>query len=585
MGSKTGYRRSRRIAFVADELLGYAGNGLGTATTFVSLALARKGHSVEVIFAGRTRSGSVNQEWQRLYDEAGVRIREVPHGEQRVEPGYFARARDVEGVLRADPPDIVVVQDLGAPAYTAIRLRRLGLAFEDTLFVVFCHGTRQWITDVSRKVRVLPGAHAITVLERASVELADAVVSPSAYLAGWMRGEGWQLPEQTFVIPYVTRSGATGQPPSTPAASANRIDRLAFFGRLEERKGVRPFAAALNALEPELLERLDVTFIGRTTPPWPVEAIKELLSVETRHALRGLTFETTLDQHEALDQLRRPGTLAVMPSFADNSPNTVYECLENRIPFVASNAAGIRELVAPDDRGRVLFEPTGEGIAETLRRALADGDAPRPVRAAFDDADSLRRWDDVLSLPAQPPPPAGATAGTVGPEWLLLQDDGDVPEPELVDTLVRAQQVSGADVVTCGLYVGGAVHLFPGEPGALGLLGNGYGTVALVRRSLLGPDATDARWPLLAKLSAAGARIVSVPIPLVSSAAPPASLDTHPAEALRVMKYFEEALPRDLRSLAELVTRTAAEPPTPASPRARGVAWRAARRLVRRWMR
>ena len=240
--------------------------------------------------------------------------------------------------------------------------------------------------------------------------------------------------------------------------------------------------------------------------------------------------------------------------------------------------------MAPDDRDRVLFEPTGEGIAETLRRTLADGDAP-PARAAFDDDDSLRRWEDVLSLPAQPLPPAGATAGTVGPEWLLLQDDADVPEPELVDTLVRAQQVSGADVVTCGLFVGQAVHLFPGEPGALGLLGNGYGTVALVRRSLLGPDATDARWPLLAKLSVRSARIVSVPIPLVSSAAPPASLDTHPTEALRVMEYFEEALPRDLRSLAELVTRTAAEPPGPAVPRARSAARRAVRRFVRRWLR
>jgi glycosyltransferase involved in cell wall biosynthesis len=583
MGSKSGYSRSRRIAFVADELLGYAGNGMGTSTTFVSLALARMGHSVEVIFAGPTRSGSVDPEWQRLYDEAGVRIREVPQGEQRVEPGYFSGTRDVEAVLRADPPDIVVVQDLGAPAYTAIRLRRLGLAFEDTLFVVFCHGTRQWITDVSRKVRVLPGAHAIAVLERASVELADAVVSPSAYLADWMRGEGWHLPEQTFVIPHVSRAGATGQPPPTPAASASRIDRLAFFGRLEERKGVRPFAAALNALEPELLERLDVSFIGRTTPPWPVEAIKELLSEPTRRTLRSLTFETTLDQHEALDQLRRPGTLAVMPSYEENSPNTVYECLENRIPFIASNAAGIRELVAPDDRDRVLFEPTGEGIAETLRRTLADGDAP-PARAAFDDADSLRRWEDVLSLPAQPLPPAGVTTGTVGPEWLLLQDDADVPEPDLVDTLVRAQQVSGADVVTCGLFVGGAIYLFPGEPGALGLLGNGYGTVALVRRSLLGPDATDARWPLLARLSAASAKIVSVPIPLVSSAAPPASLDTHPTEALRVMEHFEGALPRDLRSLAELVTRTAAEPSRPAA-RARSVARRAARRLVRRWLR
>src|SRR5918994_6773102 len=241
MGSEGRQRASRRVELVAEELLGYVRNGLGTTTTFVAVALARIGHAVEVLYLGPSPTGPIDPEWQRLYDEAGVRIREVPHGAERVEPPQFARARDVEVALRADPPEVVIVQDLVAPAHSALRLRRLGLAFERTSFVVICHGTRQWITDVSRKVRVLPGAHAVTVLERASVELADALVSPSAYLLDWMRGEGWHLPEQTFVIPHVTRAGATGQPPPVPApVDSNRVDRVAFFGRLEERKGIRP---------------------------------------------------------------------------------------------------------------------------------------------------------------------------------------------------------------------------------------------------------------------------------------------------------------------------------------------------------
>ena len=573
---------SRRVVFVADELLGYAGNGIGTTTTFVSLAVARMGHDVEILFAGRAPTGPVDPEWQRLYDEAGVRVREVPQGTQRVEPGHFARARDVEAALRVDPPDVVIVQDLGAPAYTALRLRRLGLAFERTSFVVFCHGTRQWITDVGQKVRVLPGALAVTVLERASVELADVVVSPSAYLVDWMRGEGWQLPPQTFVIPHVSRAGATGEPPPPPVqADVNRVDRVAFFGRLEERKGVRPFLAALNGLEPELLERFAVEFIGRPTPPWPVERVTELLADGTRRTLRRVSFETALDQHEALARLRRPGTLAVIPSFEENSPNTIYECLENQIPFIASNVAGIRELVAPDDRARVLFEPTANGIGDALRRAFADdGDALRPARAAFDDAESLRRWQDVLALPGHPPPPTAAVVEAVEPGWVLLQDEADVPEPALVETLVRAQQVSGADVVSCGLIVEGIVHLFPGEPGALGLLRNGYGTVALVRRSLLDADASDARWPLLAKLSVGGAKIVSVPIPLVKSTAPPSALETHPTEALRVLDHFERGLPHSLRFAAELVTRLAADTSRPSPARARGLARRTVRRLL-----
>ena len=584
----------RRIAFVADELLGYAGNGIGTTTTFVSLALARVGHSVEILFAGPAPAGPVDAVWQRLYDHAGVRVRVVPQGEQQVRPGHFARARDVEAVLRADPPDVVVVQDLGAPAYTALRLRRLGLAFEHTAFVVFCHGTRQWITDVSRKVRVLPGAHAVTVLERASVELADAVVSPSAYLVDWMRGEQWQLPEQTYVIPHLSRAGATGQPPPAPRPTqSERVERIAFFGRLEERKGVRPFLAALNALEQEFLEQLHVEFIGRPTPPWPIESVEGLLSDQARRALRGLTFETSLDQHEALDRLRRPGTLAVMPSYEENSPNTVYECLENRIPFIASDVAGIRELVASDDRGRVLFEPTADGIAEALRRALADGEALRPARAAFEDADSVRCWEEVLGLPVRPAPPSGhspsvevvvrsqAGAAPIDADWVLLLDDEDVPEPALVETLVRAQQVSGADAVSCGLQHEDIVHLFVGEPGALGLLSNAYGTVFLVRRSLLEVAGADAAWPSLAKLSVAGARIVSVPTPLVTSAASPAALDSHPTEALRVLNHFEGALPPSLQFLAEFVTRAAAEPFRSPPPRARGLPRRIARRLVR----
>ena len=400
--------RQRRVTFVADELLGYAGNGIGTTTAFVSLALARVGYDVEVLFAGRARAASGDAQWHRLYDEAGVRVRELPAGDQKVEPPHFARSVDVDAVLRANPPDVVIVQDLGAPAYTALRLRRLGLAFERTFFVVFCHGTRQWITDVSRKARVLPGAHAVSVLERASVELADAVVSPSAYLVDWMRGEGWQLPAQTFVIPHVSRAGATGEPPATATlSSTDGVERLAFFGRLEERKGVRPFAAALNALEPELLARIEVEFLGRPTPPWPVERVQACSPTRTRDALRGLTFETALDQHEALARLGRPGTLAVVPSFEENSPNTIYECLENRVPFIASDAAGIRELVAPDDRPPVLFDPSPTESRRRFAHALTNGDALRPARAAFDDAESLRRWEDVLALPAHPPPPSG----------------------------------------------------------------------------------------------------------------------------------------------------------------------------------
>jgi hypothetical protein len=292
-----------------------------------------------------------------------------------------------------------------------------------------------------------------------------------------------------------------------------------------------------------------------------------------------VAFETGLDQNEALERLRCSGTLAVIPSFEENSPNVIYECLENAIPFIASDVAGIRELVAADDRERVLFEPTADGIAAALRRALANGGALRPARAAFEDEESLRRWEHVLALPAHPPPPTGG--GALEPGWVVLRDDDDMEAPELVETLVRAQQTSGADVVTCGLSVNGTTHLFPGEPGALGLLTNGYGTVALARSELVEGREREDRWPLLAQLSLEGAKIVSIPVPLATSTTAPATLQTQPAQALRVLASFERALPENLRFLAELVTRTAAAEPVASQAPRRSFVRRALGRLAR----
>jgi glycosyltransferase involved in cell wall biosynthesis len=532
---------SKRITLVADQALGYyKTGGLGTATTYLALALGHMGHDVEILYFGEQPDEPVAAEWIRLYEEAGVRINPVAPHEAPVEPAYFARMRAIELALREREPEVAIVQDLGAPGYVALRLRTLGLAFERTLFVVYTHGSRQWIANMARKVRVLPGALAVSRLEQACVELADVVVSPSAYMVDWMRGEGWRLPDETHVIPLVTRTGATGEPP--PRSNAHRnggVDRVTFFGRLEERKGVRPFVAGVNALPPDLLERVELEFLGRETSEITPATIDELLSDTARANLRGVSYETDLDQPDALARLSRPGTLAVMPSLEDNSPSVVYECLERGIPFLASAAGGTSELVAPEDRGRVLFEPTPTGVATALRRVLGDRDAPRPARPAFDESGAVRSWAEVVARDAEPIPSAVAHPR----EW-------EVRVPEHEDLLFRAQAATGADVVTCGVRVGDTEHLFSGDPGGLGLVSNDYGRVALVRRGLA-DDGTQ-EWPALARLSLGGARLVAVPLPLVESAAPPETLKGAPAEAALVLAAFERALPDHFRALPRL---------------------------------
>jgi glycosyltransferase involved in cell wall biosynthesis len=654
--------KQQRISIVTSQLLGYTRNaGAGTATTFLAVALARTGHRVEVLYSsGAPATATIDPEWKRLYSRAGVAIRPLLAGGERVEPELFAHMRTFERTLGAEPPDVVIAHDFAAPAYTALWQRQAGLAFEHTLFVVLSHGTRRWGKEALRSVRASPDLLEESVLECALIELADVLVSPSAYLIEWMREQGWTLPARTRVIPYLSRSGATGEPP--PAARSEgdgRVERLAFFGRLEERKGLRPFAAGLNALDPRLLEGIELEFLGKPTKQWSPARVEGLLSETARRALRGISFQTDLDQPEVLARLARPGTLAVMPSLGETFSNAVYECLERGIPFISSDAGAPPELIAAADRPRVLFPPTAEGVASALTRALRAEGGLRPARPAFDDADSLEAWAEVVAMrppargkPAGPPSvdvvvhhrgdrqalarclaalarqryrkvsvfvvaaqgaepelepaegldrpllvrcargsveaarEAGLAAGRA--QWVVFLDEEDVPEPELLDALVRAQAASGADVVSCGLYLeeeegGRTLRFFAGQPRALGLLENGYGTVALLRRSLLAgltagrPAEGDPDWPLLARLSASGAQIVSVPTPLLTRRARPGTLERHPADALLVAAQFERALPDQLHSLARLAAGLAANAQEPPAASPGGIARRAVR--------
>jgi glycosyltransferase involved in cell wall biosynthesis len=505
----------RRIALVTNEILGLVRNGgAGTANTFLCFALARLGHQVEVLVTPVGSGKGLDPIWAEQYEQLGIRIRLLDDVPTRIIPDKFAGTCAVTEQLRQARPDVVVVHDWAGPAYAALRSRHLGLDFTDTLFVVYCHATHGWVYDAHRQVQRWYPAFELEALEQASVELADVVVSPSAYLLDWMRSRGWQLP-RSVVAPYFTRSFVEGRRVESIPRSG-RLKRIVFFGRLEERKGLAPFIAALNALDSRLLAGVELVFVGKETQLWTVKRVKNELSNVVKRRAAAIRFETELDQPEALALVKQQGTLAVMPSLVDNSPNVIYECLEHGIPFLAGSPGGGPELVAEEDRARTFVEPTTEGIRRGLARFLTAPETIRPARPAFDQAEALSTWGElVASAPASPAPPrpgpgcvsaivfrrrgtrqldrslqalrnqsrppdeivvvaapdsglpegAGVTiAVDSGPsafrragllasrgDLVVLVDDGDVLDADCLETLVRASASSGADVVTCGM--------------------------------------------------------------------------------------------------------------------------------------
>jgi O-antigen biosynthesis protein len=577
---------ARRVAVVASELLGAPGTGgPGTADSLLAIALGRRGHDVELLVAPGRDVGDVAPCWQHAYNDANVRVRALAaHG--AVRPKFLAPAWHVYEALRANEPDVVVADDWRALAYVSLRSREVGRALQGTAFIVYCHGPARLFAAAARKVPDTVDRFGEEIAQRACIKLADSAVGPSEWLVRWLHESGWPLRNSVHVIPNLWRSVVLGEPPQR-APSTARVRRLAFFGQVREGKGIRVFLDSLRRLDPDLLHGVDVLFLGHSRS-WTEGQLHEQLA----GVASSVRLETQLDQTAALEQLRVPGTLAVMPSLLENSPYAVAECIEHGIPFLASDVGGTAELIAPEDRKRVLLPPNAEAFSCELARLLAGEIALEPARPAGSPEESLAAWLELVET-AKPSRPetgrplqrvavaacgveAGARARRLaettksvvvdvieassraaaleqaGADWVVLLDDNDVPDDSLVDALVSAQAASGADAVTATVRPADdavRLQLFLGDPGPLGLIENQYGVIGLVRRWLATPDSD---WPLFARLALAGHHVVSVPEPLALHLGHPETIADVGGDGQAVLEAFEAASPEALQLLPQL---------------------------------
>ncbi len=401
MTERTTTTRRPSVCFVVTEILGTVRNGgIATAVTHMSLLLAERGMAVDILHCGWR--DEVDDAWAARYREAGVRVRFLDRSEV-VSPEYLADSWRVAQVLGEHHYDTVVMQDWqGLGAVTGLA-KRVGLGFASTRLVHHVHGPTEWLLEANRSVEMSPRDAATAHLERLSAEYADVVVGPSAHLVSWMADHGWRLPEERHIVPYFTSRHLDALdaplPPDRPTAP---LTELVFFGRLEERKGVRTFASAVNRLDPALPHGSTLTFMGRPAHFQPAD-VREMFDPPAREALAEIRFLTDLDQPEARAHLQGPGRVALIPSHLDNSPNVVYECIEDRVPFLASHAGGTGELVAEADRATTLFDPNPASMARLLEPLLRSRVTPVPARPSYDGPALMAVWEQLLRpLPDAP---------------------------------------------------------------------------------------------------------------------------------------------------------------------------------------
>ncbi len=277
----------------------------------------------------------------------------------------------------------------------------------------------------------------------------------------------------------------------------------------------------------------EVVFLGSFAPSYP--------ALELTRRTEGWPCPTQVfasyTSQEAIDFYAPKIALPVMPSRADNSPYTVYECLENAIPFIAADVGGVSELIRQEDRARVLVSGDPEEIADKLVDALQNGATPAqprfdptladidllalhgnlvaearlsrgrtvpvapakasiivhgPATAASDD-DFLDRWlararsegHEVLVSADSTPVALNSLARSAAHDRLLFCHRSVLPDAGAVPAMVATMATTNADAVVCGYTrqaADGSCESVPvfGGPPELSSEQNVYGTRLLL---------------------------------------------------------------------------------------------------------
>jgi glycosyltransferase involved in cell wall biosynthesis/GT2 family glycosyltransferase len=598
-----------RIALVSFEFMGAtASGGIGTAMSALAEVLVRHGHHVEVLFCPYLAQARMPKKFLDEWKARGVHITWMP---RRIEGGQYPPhdafayrlMKKLEGMGEFD---VIHFHDSAGYGAMPLLMRAAGLAFQNTKIAVTLHGPSQWHKRGNYLAWNLDEAYH-NHFEEIQHRLADIVISPSQYMLDWVR-DRHTISSNTVVVPNAL-------PIESRAFLRKKSElvfakRLIFFGRAEHRKGIDLFMAALVLLAERGFADLSITVLG---------ALGDGVTEAQLRAMAGdlpmnVQVESGLGHRAALAMLRSEACIVVLPSRLDNSPYTVYECLENAIPFIATDVGGISELIHPQDRARVLVEAkNAQALADALGHSLVHGAMParlalqpamidmqlvalhgelvRQARQSREIGASTKKRSGVtalihsaLSVPyvelvdelqaqgvksiqVTNPRQLDRIVQSIKTPLLLFAPAGLRLAPNAVDAMVKLLESTGADAVCASSRVLDLdKNLFAlAGPRELAAIRSGYGSgVFLIRRNafVLPPGAVEMTGSMvqlhrhvLNALAARGSLVLGLPEPLVLGGMDQLRkglAEPDPALASRLAAPWVDALPQHVAGLARM---------------------------------
>lgn len=383
-----GINRRERLCIVTGELAGpFYNGGIGTTNRALAFTCRMLGYEVDVLYTHVSKGEPFSlrglfSEHIETFSKHGVRLQYIPNESEWFnwqQRSYLALKH-----LQEHKYDLVFFDDMEGTGYYPLLARHTGCPdLVRTCMCVTAHSATQWIKELNHTAIDSIDTLRLMEMERRSLELADVVKAPSAYILRKYESYGWVMPSDTIILPNLVSHERT----AATSSGIYAIDELVFFGRLEERKGLWIFCRAIDRIKYRLTGHT-VTFLGKLSR----ENARALLHYSATWPF-AVRIIANFDQDQALNYLRVPGRLAVMPAPEDNSPSTIIECLQEGIPFIAASGSGGEELLDDESGKSSLFEPSVDGLADKLIEVLERGVAvSAPAVSLAGLVDRYNRW-------------------------------------------------------------------------------------------------------------------------------------------------------------------------------------------------
>ncbi|PWC89387.1 hypothetical protein TSH100_04925 [Azospirillum sp. TSH100] len=340
--------------------------GIATHTHTMARALARLGHTVQVVTpwkAGALPAGTTIED--------GVTV-------QRVDPGPHVHAvldrfrtnRRLADAVRAFRPDVVHAAEFDADAWWLTRFTTIPVVtrLATPTGLVMDTNTQPWV----------PHTHLLNALERDQTRRSAAIYASTRAIARRV-ADYWRIPpELVQIIPnsidVASVAAARGAEP--PIGLPKRF--IAFFGRLEGRKGIAMLGRAIPgvlAANPDL----HLMMIGGEDPA--SAAIIDQFRRNVAPVADRVHFTGALPRNDALAVVAR-AELAVVPSLWESFGFVVVEAMALGVPVVASDCGGFPEIIEHGRTGWLVPPGQAEPLRDMLIARLAAPEGLKAVAAA-----------------------------------------------------------------------------------------------------------------------------------------------------------------------------------------------------------